>query len=266
MRRARHSRATGREEAIDELFTTRGLEAEPIPTGADRHFPLRPFASSIPRSDLLAGAADASQPEATRLFRRAVEAAAKGRRQDAIVRYRELLALEPGNVVAVINLAGLLEVGSQNEEALEQLGLCLNRSPEDPRLLVARGALLGRLKNYPEAETDLRRAIKVRPADAAAHYTLGLVLWRKGLPAEAASELQRAIDLRPGDAAPHYYLGEALHQAGDIGGAKASLERAIALDESDARPFQLLGRILDRLKRPEEARAMYERARAARRP
>jgi tetratricopeptide (TPR) repeat protein len=266
MRRARHSRATGREEAVDELFSTRGLEADPILSGPDRHFPLRPFAASIPRTDLLAGAADAGEPEAARLFRRAGEAAAKGRRQEAVVRYRELLALEPGNVAAVISLSNLLEAGGQDEDALEQLGQGLQRVPDDPRLLLTRGALLGRLKRYPEAETDLRHAIRARPHEATAHFTLGLVLWRKGLPLEAAAALRRTIELQPSDALAHYYLGEALHQANDMPQARAALERATQLDPTDARPFQLLGRILDRLKRPEEARAMYERARAARRP
>jgi len=265
MRRARHSRASGREEVVDELFGTRGLEAEPIAPGPDEHFPLRPFAGSIARSDRLPEGADADAPEPERRFRRASEAARKGQRHEAILQYQELLALEPAHVPAHVNLSQLLEERGDSDAALAQLNEALRRRPEDPLLLLTRGALQGRLKRYAEAEHDLRRALHARPNDVEAHFTLGLVLWRKGLPLEAAAALRRAVELGPAEPLAHYYLGEALHQANDIAGARAALERAAELDPGDPRPLQLLGRILDRLKRPEEARAMYQRARKARR-
>jgi Putative Zn-dependent protease, contains TPR repeats len=120
----------------------------------------------------------------------------------------------------------LLESSGNPDEAFEQLTAALRARPDEPALLVSRGAILGRLKRYPEAETDLRRAIKLQPGHFTAHLTLGLVLWRKGLPGDAAASLRRAIDLEPRDAEAHYYLGEALNQAGDYAEARTALEQS----------------------------------------
>ena len=161
MRRARRSRASGREEAIDELFSTRGLEAELIARDADRHFSLRPFADGIPHDELVS-TAPAVEAEPERLFRQAAEAVRRGRRGDAILRYRELLALEPGHLAGRNNLALLLDAAGEHAEALEQLAAGLRLDPDSLILLVTRGAMFGRLKRYGEAEADLRRALRNR--------------------------------------------------------------------------------------------------------
>jgi tetratricopeptide (TPR) repeat protein len=263
MRRARRTRATGRENTVDELFGTSGLEADPVVRAPDRQFPLRPFASGVPGDDLVQTEAKSDEPETERLLRRGVEAERRGRPAEAAQRYREILRLDPTHLVARNHLALLLESDGNPEGALEELSIGLRARPDVPGLLVTRGALYGKLKHYPEAEADLHRAIKLAPEQPAAHFNLGLVLWRKGLPADASASLRRAIELDPGNPQAYYYLGEALNQAKDLGGARAALERAAALDPGNARAFQLLGRILDRLNLPDEAREMYRRARQA---
>jgi len=264
MRRARRSRVSDRHDAIDELFSTRGLEADPVARDADRHFPLRPFAADIPRDDLGNADGPIEESETDRLFRHALEASGRGRPSEAVVRYRAILELDPGHVGARNNLSLLLDAAGDHDEALEHLDAAVNRAPDDVALLVSRGAVRARLKLYPEAETDLRRAIRLQPGSAAAHFNLGLVLWRKGLPAEAITSLRKAIAIEADHPGAHFYLGEALHQAGDSPGALAALERAALLTPADPKIFQLAGRILDKLARPEDARAMYQRARGAR--
>ncbi|HXS24777.1 MAG TPA: tetratricopeptide repeat protein [Gemmatimonadales bacterium] len=264
MRRTRRSRASGREQVVDDLFSTRGLEADPIPEGADQQFSLRPFAAAVPQDDLVNTEPESNEPTTDRLYRRAADAATKGRVAEAIQRYREILSLEPEHLAARNNLSLLLESAGNPDEAFEQLTAALRARPDEPALLVSRGAILGRLKRYPEAETDLRRAIKLQPGHFTAHLTLGLILWRKGLPGDAALSLRRAIDLEPADAEAHYYLGEALNQAGDFAGARTALEQSAGLDPDSAKTYRLLGRVLDRLGRPDEAKEMYSRAREAR--
>ena len=263
MRHARRSRAAGREQAIDELFTTRGLEADPVGRAFDAGFSLRPFAGDIPTDPALDPLA-ASMPAAERELRRALDAAARGRPLEAMQRLSELVGREPAHVIARRELAALLENGGDPETALEHLDAAVTLSPDDAGLLTARGTVHGRLKHYPEAEADLRRALRLVPDSAMAHQQLGLVLWRKGVPSEAATVFRRAIALQPATASNHYYLGEALSQLNDLPAALVALEQATQLAPGDARAFQLAGRVLDRLKRPEEAREMYRRAREAR--
>jgi Flp pilus assembly protein TadD len=263
MRHARRSRAGGREQAIDELFSTRGLEAEPVGRALDAGFSLRPFAADIPTDPSLDPLAEA-MPPAERELRRALDAAARNRPLEAIQRLQELVGREPVHVAARRELATLLEAAGDPDGALEHLDAAASHAPDDAGLHIARGTVHGRLKHYPEAEADLRRALKLTPDSASAHHQLGLVLFRKGVAPEAAASFRKAVTLLPEHAASHYYLGEALSQVNDYPAALTALHQAIALAPGEARAYQLAGRILDKLKRPEEAREMYRRAREAR--
>ena len=140
------SRATGLESMLDELFGTSGLAGDLSPEGADSGYPLRPFASAVPQDDLVATEPHTEESAAERLYRRAVEAATRGRVAEAIQRYRELLAVEPGHVAARNNLSALLETTGDPAEALEQLTQALRVAPDDVNMLVSRGAINGRLK------------------------------------------------------------------------------------------------------------------------
>jgi tetratricopeptide (TPR) repeat protein len=263
MARTRNTRALGRESILDELFGTTGLEGDLVPAEPDAGFPLRPFASQVPQDDLLVTEPRTEETPVERLYRRALDAASRGRVAEAINRYRELLAHDPSHVTARNNLSHLLETTGDPEAALDQLSQAVRAAPDDVNLLVSRGAVYGRLKRYAEAETDLRRALRHDSQHVQAYLTLGLVLWRRGLPADAAHTLRRAIAIEPANATAWYYLGEALNQGGDLAGAREALEQAGAHAPQFARTWRLLGRVLDRLNRTDDAREMYRRAREA---
>ena len=261
MRRARHSRSSGREQALDELFDTAGLEADQAARGVDSHFSLRPFAEGA------TGSGEAEPEPVTegtvpeQLLRRAREAQDRSRRAEAIQIYRQLLAIEPGNLPGRNNLALLFESGGEPEMAIDELNAALRHHPDQVDVLVNRGAILGTLKRYAEAETDLRRAIRLAPTNGGAHYNLGLVLWKKGLPEEASEEFRRAVEADRQNPVAWYYLGDARNQAGDLTGAQLALEQAIQLEPAFSKAFHLLGRVFDRMHRPSEAIEMYRRAR-----
>jgi Flp pilus assembly protein TadD len=179
----------------------------------------------------------------------------------AVAVYRTLLASEPGQVEARLHLAALLERLDEPGEAIEVLSDGLKLTPDQTEFLVLRGGIQGRLRRYPDAEADLRRALRLHPSHAPAHFELAHLLWRKGLIADSALHFRRSLEFQPDNPRTHYYLGEALNQAGDLAGAESSVARALELDPQDAKAHHLLGRILDRLGRPDEARDMYCRGR-----
>ena len=261
MRRARHSRSSGREQALDELFATAGLEADPAARGVDSHFSLRPFAEGSVGNGVVEPdpVSEGTVPE--QLLRRAREAADRSRRGEAIQIYRQLLTIEPGNLAGRNNLALLFEATGEPEMAIDELNAALRHHPDQIDLLVNRGAIQGTLKRYPEAEADLRRALRLAPGHAGAHFNLGLVLWKKGLPEDAADEFKRAVDADRENAGAWYYLGYALNQIADLSRAQQALEEAVRLDPAFAKAFHLLGRVFDRMHRPSEAIEMYRRAR-----
>jgi Flp pilus assembly protein TadD len=202
-----------------------------------------------------------TQTGAEQLLERA-DALARGPLPGAAVPvYRALLATEPDQVDARLHLARLLVSLDETGDALQALSDGLRVTPDQTEFLVLRGGLHARLRHYPEAETDLRRALRLYPSHAPAHFELALLLWRKGLIAESALHFRRSLEFQPDNPRTHYYLGEALNQAGDLAGARTAVARALELDPADAKAHQLLGRILDRLGRPEEAREMYRRGR-----
>jgi protein O-GlcNAc transferase len=263
MRRSRHSRSSGRQQALGDLFAPDSLEGDPTPRTADASFPLRPFASEIPQATGVDPHGEAAESATERLLRLAREAASRGRRAEADELFRQLLELEPAHLTGRIEAARLHESQGADDEAFRHLSEAVRLCPDVAAPLVARGAFLARLKRHPEAEADLHRALRLAPDDADAQYELGFALWRKGLAMDAAEHLRRAATLAPERAEAEYYLGESLHQLGDDVGALAALERAAELEAGNPKPLQMMGRVLDRMGRPEEAREMYRRAREA---
>src|SRR5213080_1624958 len=79
-------------------------------------------------------------------------------------------------------------------------------------------------------------AVRIAPADPAAHYTRGLELVNWNRTSEAVMELRQATQLRP----HHYYewldLGVTLDRLGDRPGADAALRKSISLAPSFAQP------------------------------
>jgi Flp pilus assembly protein TadD len=205
-----------------------------------------------PSPDDLAGAA------AELLLQRAGAAASA---DQAAALYRELLLASPEHVEARLRLARLLESGEQLEEAVKTLSLGLRLIPDQIELLLLRGSLLGRLRRYRDAESDLRGVLRVQASHGSAHFELGQLFWRKGLAAEAATQFAKSLESQPANGQVYYHLAEALNLKGDLAGASAVLDRALEATPGDGRVYHLRGRVLDRLGRPDEAREMYQRSR-----
>lgn len=180
---------------------------------------------------------------------------------EALRHYRELLELEPSHVEARLHFARLLDALEETNEAVDVLSEGLRRGSDQTEFLVLRGAILGRLQRYREAEADLRRVLRLHPSHAPAQFELGLLLWRRGLVQEAAACFHRALEFQPDNAKTYYYLGDALNLLGDLPGARAAVERALQVSPGDAKAYHLMGRVLDRMSLPEQAQEMYRRGR-----
>jgi Flp pilus assembly protein TadD len=218
-------------------------------------------AEAIPEPPAGVAAAVRTPGAGERLLERADALAAGSRPADALPVYRELLAAEPEHFDGRIHLARLLSELDEPGEAVRVLDEGLRHAPDGTEFLLLRGAMHARLRRHEQAESDLRRVLRLHPSHAPAHLELGRLLWRKGLASEAAAHFQRSLEFQPDNARTCHYLGDALNQAGDLAGARTALERAVQLDPRDAKAHHLLGRVLDRLGHPEEAREMYQRSR-----
>jgi len=80
------------------------------------------------------------------------------------------------------------------------------------------------------AEEKLRAYLKLRPADASAHYGLGRVL-QLGLQLDQArAEFHRSIDLQPLQTEAYYQLGDMALQQGDFTEAIGEFSKTLARD------------------------------------
>jgi tetratricopeptide (TPR) repeat protein len=117
-----------------------------------------------------------------------------GKLDAAMVSYRDVLAVEPNNPLALNNLAVIAT---------------------------------GRGKQLGEAEGWARKAVSVAPTSADFHDTLGSVLRARGKLPEARQAMERAVELAPDSGEMLYRLAQVQAELGDSVAARQSLDRAL---------------------------------------
>lgn len=205
-----------------------------------------------------------AEPDSTVLLEEAVAFHESGRLEEAVARYRKLIARDSGNAEICNNLGlALQRLGSLDEaiacfrrslslkpdlaaayanlgSALEEQGdlegaaaCCEEAFARDPGLVDAQYNLgvVRSAQGKPEAaERAYRATLLLRPDHVAARINLGNVLRRRGDLEEAAACYRQAIALKPDCAEAHVNLGNVLTEQGELDGALASFGKALALD------------------------------------
>lgn len=134
----------------------------------------------------------------------------------------------------------------QSDQALATLGALESRLGHDPALLKERAATLQRLARYQEAEELLIQLRDLQPDDPTHHYNLGhsLSLWSTRPDAKklAETELKRAVELRPDYSEAMYALGQLALGQGKPAEAVSHLRRALDFTPAHPDALRLLGR------------------------
>jgi protein O-GlcNAc transferase len=210
---------------------------------------LRPVASPL-KSGRSAAAADARRPGKTAVRKR--PAASKKRSvssQDSeswlrfgiasILRLSDRLT---GRLVSSYDDAFDLDEGSRAEIYLEI------------------GANFLREKNYENAVSAFRKALKIHPEDGVVWTQIGAAYLGQGAPRAAVKAYHKALKLGTDDFDVHFQLAEALAELDDYQGSVEELRLAIQHTGDDAEAYYRLGVALDRLERYPEAVAAFEKA------
>ncbi|HKQ76202.1 MAG TPA: tetratricopeptide repeat protein [Blastocatellia bacterium] len=120
------------------------------------------------------------------------------------------------------------------------------------------------------------QAATLNPADASAHYQLGLIYQKRGELDAAVGSFKRAVEIDPSETDAHYQLGRIARQNGRLNEAVQHFERVIQLDQSHSQneiwretglvyydagqypdALEMFDKFLD--KRPSDAEARYWR-------
>ena len=110
-----------------------------------------------------------------------------------------------------------------------------------------------------EVQSQARLLVERYPNSGITWKILGATLHRLGKE-EALPALRKAAKLLPNDAEAHYNLGVTLKSLGDLNGAVASYRRALQLDPKSADAYNNLGHALQDLAQFDRALAAYNQA------
>ncbi len=184
---------------------------------------------------------------------------------EAEQRLRSIIAREPQNYEVLVTLGNLLRNSEkyQDADAIYTQALALIRVPEKKHWSVFyyRGISRERLKLWPAAEADLRKALELSPDEASILNYLGYSLIDLNLKLdEAIGMVKRAVEAKPNDGYIVDSLGWAHFQLRDFEEAVVQLERAVDLRAGDPIIAEHLGDAYWRVGRRLEATFQWQHA------
>jgi len=148
--------------------------------------------------------------------------------KQAIQHFKQAIELDPQMARAYDNLGLCYYYENQNdlavsnyEKAIELDRASAHLSPWPYLNLAITQQFLNRL---PDAEKNLREAIRIDPEFAKAHFQLGTVLEDLARPEDALTELREAARLDSGYAEPHMAMARILHKLGREAEGKKEVE------------------------------------------
>jgi len=197
------------------------------------------------------------------VFDRAFAAHRDGRLDDAERGYRATLDSNPVHVDALHLLGVLRHQQGQHAEAAALVRRAVNLRPEDAALQLNLGNALKALGQIDDAIEQFRNALTLAPSFPMAHYNLGNAYASVGRHEDAADAFEKSLRLQPDDASSHNNLGNALHALGRHTEAIASFQRALELRPGHAGALNNLGMSLNALERADEAIPRFQAALAA---
>jgi len=162
-----------------------------------------------------------------------------GRYDDAIARYRQALAAEPGNATAFYELAFTYSAKKDFDHCLEATREGL-KHPQDQgaRLYSQQGTCLDDAGRGAEALAAYREGLAKHAHDGHLRYNYAVALWRQKKGAEAIPELVTTIGDEPDYASPYMLLGVVEHEQKLDVQSLFALLRYLTIDRTSERSQQ----------------------------
>ncbi|RWM91360.1 MAG: sulfotransferase family protein [Mesorhizobium sp.] len=164
-----------------------------------------------------------------------------GRRQEAEMLYRQVLAQKPNHAAAAHFLGLLLHQTGRSAEGLDLLERSVRLQPKNPDFLNNLGTVLRDLGRVGAAVDFFRDAVAIRPDQLAVRDNLGSSLKQLGQ-FEGAEEIYRGTIARnPFHVRARIGLAETLQEAGRLDEALAVFRESLAIRPKDADLLHGLG-------------------------
>src|SRR5579862_1155582 len=152
---------------------------------------------------------------------------------EATAEFRKAVELQDDSSTAHLGLARSLVAQNLDSEADVELAAYLKLQPDDADIHVERAIVLSNLQKDGEAIAELDRAAAVRPEDVTSLKLRAVLAFRQKNYDAALAALQKAETLAPGDADLHARAGHMLLEKKDYAGAVRELAAAYRINPQD---------------------------------
>ena len=185
--------------------------------------------------------------------------------RSAITKLRSMTVEKAERIDAVLTLADLLRSKEKWADAVTAYTTAIQRlkQPEERHwtIFFGRGIVLERVKQWPRAEADMKRALELSPEQPYVLNYLGYSWIDQGMRLdEGMKMLKKATELKPDDGAITDSVGWAYYRLGQFDKAVEWLERASEQKSDDATIVEHLGDAYWHVGRKREARFEWQRA------
>lgn len=179
-----------------------------------------------------------------------------------------LFALKVALRLSAGRALGAVALGACSLVALAFLSSALLRLLTSPFLLIMVILLLrnffGDLIGQQRAREDFKRHLEfatLNPADASAHYNLGLIYQQRGQLDEARRSFARAVEIDPSEIDAHYQLGRLSREQGRLGESIQHFDAVVGRNEdhSLSEVWREIGHSYFEAGQYQDARAAFER-------
>ena len=218
----------------------------------------------------------------------------QARKQDAATLYARVLATDPENLDAMVELSQIEDDLGDHQASLQHLyaaralssknavsrlhfsQICVRRrmfvdardvlrqvtseEPENREAWYQLGLVEFRIGETDAAKTSFRAALHLDPQDKWSAVGLASVLIATSHPDDAEIELRRVLAEDPHCGAAHYYLGEIERSRGNVPAAYHQFLMATSDATQDARPLTALGQIQEQRHEPAAAKKSFLQA------
>lgn len=161
------------------------------------------------------------------LFNTAVVLENRGDFAQAIEKYSECLAANPGYYLAAFNRARLLARAGRHEPALADYERVLGHDPDLARAWIGLGDAARELGRKERALSAYRRGLELDPDSAHGWSSLGILHSAAGRYEEAEDAFRRAVAQDPGRPENHVHLGLVRLSRGDLEAARDAFDAAL---------------------------------------
>jgi len=182
-----------------------------------------------------------------------------------VAQLRTLVAEKTDRIDAALTLADLLRGKERFADAVAAYDTAVSRLKGSSErywpIYFGRGICLERVKQWPRAEADMKKALELSPDQPYVLNYLGYSWIDQGVHLDDGMKmLKRATELRPDDGAVTDSVGWAYYRLGQFDQAVEWLERASEQKGDDATVVEHLGDAYWHVGRKREARFEWERA------